>query len=220
MGFLTFIGIASAIAYGLATESKSANYKARKSGFLQRVNYDVDVERDFADICHVCGVRKDDSHTKLFGISCNDYPAVWPKNGWKQCIPFLKEQPRLTDEDIDLFVSIYIHERRKTLDALQECYDEFYVKYHLSIFREADVPDSLTIFLHCYWSDISVEQHRKMADDIYYNTFWHEIATGPAKIIENGFCKRREIWQVKDYERIKDLYSGCVKKCGYDDMFL
>ena len=218
MSFLAFLGIMGAMAYGISSESKSAAYKGRKQAFLKDINYDVNINRDFLDICYVCGVRQKATNTHL-GLQCNNNPPVWPKGGYQKCIPFLKEQPQLTKEDIELFKKIYNQKRRESLDNLQKAYDESYEDW-LRIFRKEEDTDVLRIFTKKHWDLFSVKDHQKMTNDIYYNTFWNEIATGPAKIIDEGFGKRREIWQVKNYRDVNSYYHRCLDKCGYNTFML
>lgn len=219
MGFLTFLGIASAIAYGISTEHKSSIRKYNKQSFLESVNYDVDVVRDFYGILHVCGVKKKEIN-KFCGITCNNNPPIWPKDGYKYCIPFLKEQPKLTNKDIDTFTKIYQEIRQESLNELQKEHDKTYQKCKNG-FLKSEAPNTLTTFEQKHWNHISVDLHQKMADDIYHNTFWNEIATGPAKIIDEEFGRRREIWQVKDYKStLNTFYLICKEKCGYSDYII
>lgn len=218
MSFLAFLGIAGAIAYGLSSESKSISHKSRKDSFLQSVDYDVDVKRDFAKICHVNGVKKQNTNT-LFGIQCNNNPSIWPKNGYRKCIPFLREQPKLTEKDVDLFKSIYNCQRENSLNKLQKAYDESYEKWY-NHFLKSNSKGELTIFKKKHWEFFSVETHQKMVDDIYHNTFWNEIATAPAKVIGDDFSQRKEIWHIKDYLSVDSYYLACLNKCGYSDYML
>jgi hypothetical protein len=218
LSFLAFLGVASAIAYGLSSESKKINHKSRKDSFLQSVDYDVDVKRDFARICYVNGVRKKATNT-LFGIQCNNNPPIWPKNGYRKCIPFLREQPKLTEKDIDLFKAIYNRQRENSLNKLQEAYDESYEKWYNHFLNDKSKERTI-IFKKKHWEFFSVKTHQKMVDDIYYNTFWNEIATGPAKVIGDGFSQRKEIWHIKDYLSADSYYLACLDKCGYNDYML
>ena len=220
MSFLAFLGVASAIAYGLSSESRSASYKARKQALLEATNYNVNVRENFGDICYVCGVKKENSHTKLFGINCNDYPSIWPKNGWEKCIPLLEELPNLNDDDITDFINAYNQVRTKSLNELQKCFDEDYKSIQQNFQEKKD--SNLNIFEKNHWNLIPIDKHREMANDIYYNTFWNKIATQPAKIIDKGFGTRKEIWQVKDYNKVtlNNYYSFCQDKCGYNDLML
>ncbi|MBR3208721.1 MAG: hypothetical protein IKF82_00475 [Bacilli bacterium] len=220
MGFLTFLGIAGAVAYGLKSESANINYKHKKESFLQSVNYNIDVKRDFNRICYVNGVRKKATNT-LFGIQCNDNPPIWPKKGYQKCIPFLREQPGITQEDIDLFKRIYDRQREISLEKLQQVYDENYDKmYNHFINQDRNNERELTVFTKKHWEFFDIDTHQKMVDDIYYNTFWNEIATGPAKVIGSQFNKRKEIWQIKNYLSAGTYYLICQNKCGYNDYML
>ena len=218
MSFLAFLGIAGAMAYGLSNKSNNINYTSKKDAFLQSVNYDVDVKRDFAKICYIHGVKKKATNT-LFGIQCNNNPPIWPKNGYQKCIAFLREQPKLTEKDIDLFKTIYNRQREISLNNLQQAYDESYEKWY-NHFLNNNSKGRLTIFKKKHWEFFSVKTHQEMVDDIYYNTFWNEIATAPAKVIGDDFSQRREIWQIKDYLSVDSYYLACLNKCGYSDYML
>lgn len=220
MGFLTFLGIASAIAYGAKSETSASINKFRKEDFLKSVNYEIDVRRDFGEICFICGVQQLDQ-SRMLGLKVNNLPPVWPENGWKQCIPFLEEQPTITDADITDFIDCYHIVRQESLKALQNEYNKSY-ESEKKFFHKEKIPTDFTIYEKNHWFDIDVEEHQKRANDIYYNTFWSEIATGPAKIIDQGFGKRREIWRVRAYHKVflNDFYSACRNKVGYNDYML
>lgn len=219
MGLLSFLAVASSIAYGVISENKTSSYKTNKEEFLKSINYNVNVNRDFIDICNVCGVHKKKTNT-LFGLQCNNNPAIWPKDGWKQCIPFLIEQPQLTDEDISLFIEIYNQERELTLQEFQQEQNKIYMQVK-NAFEKDNIPNELITFEKNHWAGLSIDVHQKMANDIYQNTFWNRIATGPAKVFNDG-NKRREIWQVRNYGKVplNTRYNTCMRKCGYDKNML
>lgn len=221
MSLLAFLGVASAIAYGVSSESKIASYKSRKKALLEATNYNIDVRENFGDICYVCGVEKDDSHTKVFGINCNNDPSIWPKDGWQKCTPFLEELPNLTDDDIQDFIDAYEYVRNQSLQELQKCYDQRYLTIEKA-FKKKEEPNGLIFYEKDHWDLISVDRHQQMMENIYNNTFWNEIATGPAKILDNGFGTRREIWQVKNYDKslLDTYYHNCQNRCGYNDLML
>jgi len=220
LGFLTFLGIASAVAYGMKSETKSSIDKFRKEDFLKSVDYEINIRRDFGTICYICGVRQIEPG-KYLGMRINNDPPIWPKDGWKQCIPFLEEQPTITDEDILEFIDCYHTVRQESLKALQNEYDKSYETVKNG-FHTREVPTGFTMYEQNHWSNISIEEHQKMVDDIYHNTFWNEIATGPAKVIGEGLGKRREIWRVKAYHKVPlDLYyHTCKEKAGYSNELL
>ena len=215
MGIFTFLGISAAIAYGIKSEHKSSVNKSKIKRLLEERNYDIDVNRDFEDILWACNIKKDDSHTKMLGFPINELPSVWPKHGYMAAMSFLEEQPNLTQEDIDLFIKIYNSERFWSLRELQKVYDEIYEKRKKN-FNKMKLNDELIIYEKHHWAGVDIDQHRKMVDDIYYNTYWNKIATKPAKIIQDGH-KRREIWQVRKYHKVElnNDYLSCQNKCGY-----
>lgn len=223
MGFLSFLGIGSAIAYGLSSGTKRVNRRTMQEAYLKRVNYDVDVERDFKEICKVNGVNPIATNKGILGMQCNNNPPVWPKDGWKDCIIFLREQPDLTSADEEYFRVLYEEARDISLDKLQDCLDEFYFleeKY----FREKDIPQDITIFEKRHFGNLSLEEHQNIVKDLYFNTFWGEIAINLPKIIDSPRFgqPRREIWKVKDYTNfhLKQYYSTCLDYIGYNDYML
>lgn len=220
MGFLTFLGIASAVAYGMKTETKSSIDKFRKEDFLKSVNYEINIKRDFGTICYICGVRQAEPG-KYLGMRINDRPSVWPQDGWKQCIPFLEEQPTITDEDILEFIDCYHTVRQESLKALQDECSKVY-KNVQNVFHTREIPTDFTIYEQNHWGHISIEEHQKRTDDIYYNTFWNKISAGPAKIIGENPSKRREIWKVKAYDNIllNNYYHACKDQVGYNKYLL
>ena len=67
---------------------------------------------------------------------------------------------------------------------------------------------------------ISLEKHNKLVHDLYYNTFFGQIATKPAKILfreRMGRQVREEVWQLNLPNKYgaDRYYKACCKKLGY-----
>lgn len=209
------MGLLGNLLFGVEDEvrPKRNPNKNLKRRFLESVNYQVNVKRDFFRICRLYD---------LVPKSTSGKPVVWLKNGWIYCVPFLEEQPLLTDEDIELFKSIYDEKRDDSLEDLQQYFYKMY-DYYEEDFYSRDVPERLCNFERHYNSDLSLEERKKRANYIYAHTFWKDIAVAPAKIIETGevMCRIKEVWLVKDYgiKYLDRFHDACVNECGFNKIF-
>lgn len=214
---LTLGSVAYAFA-GCISSAKTARLeqKLEKRG-------DLDVVRDFDLILEINRVHRD------YGSFIDDKIPVLPENGYQECLKFIMEQPLTTKSDEERFIAHYNKIREQDLNKRQEIFDNEYIKYRKSYYsnlarcNNPNTDDKLitSVFRKEYWlNNLSGYEHQQRINRIYFETFFGDIATQPAKLLygeEKGSYV--EIWHVKFWNKynIDKYYSACCKKVGFSD---
>ena len=184
---------------------------------------DLDVIRDFDLILKINRVHRG------CGTYVDDKIPVLPENGYQDCIKFIREQPLTTKADEERFIAHYNKIRQQDLDKRQGIFDEEYISYKQSYYSNLErcnnpnTEDKLMTFTFRreYWiGNISGYEHQQRINKLYFETFFGDIATQPAKLVynkeKNSFI---EIWHVSFWSKyqIDKYYSACCKKVGFSD---
>ena len=209
------------VAYAFAGCISSAK-TARLENELEKRG-DLDVVRDFDLVLEVNRVHRD------YGSYVDDKIPVLPEYGYQNCLKFIREQPLTTKADEDRFISHYNKMRQQDLDKRQKIFNNQYYNYRARYYRNLErcnnpnTEDKLLIFTFKreYWiGSISGYNHQQRINKVYFETFFGDIATQPAKLVFNPEKRSYiEIWQVSFWNKneIRDYYSACCKKVGYSD---
>lgn len=184
---------------------------------------DLDVVRDFDLILEINRVHRD------YGSFIDDKIPVLPENGYQECLKFIREQPLTTKSDEERFIAYYNKIRQQDLDKRQGIFDEEYIKYRQSYYsnltrcNNPNTDDRLITFVFRkeYWiGSITGYEHQQRINKLYFETFFGDIATQPAKLLYNREKNSyTEIWHVSFWSKyqIDKYYSACCKKVGFSD---
>jgi hypothetical protein len=184
---------------------------------------ELDVVRDFDLILKINRVDK------TYGAFIDDKIPVLPANGYQECLQFIREQPLTTKADEDRFIAHYNKIRRKDLDKRQEIFNNQYNSYRKRYYENLEqcnnpnTEDKLItfVFRREYWlNNLNGYEHQQRVNRIYYETFFGDIATQPAKLLYNSEKNSyTEVWHVSFWSKyqIDKYYSICCKKVGYSD---
>ena len=217
IGLLTLVSVAYAFA-GCISSAKTARLRREldKRG-------DLDVVRDFDLILKINRVDK------TYGAFIDDKIPVLPANGYQECLQFIREQPLTTKFDEQKFIAYYNKIRREDLENRQSIFDKEYNHYrkmyysNLEQCNNPNTEDKLIsfVFRREYWlNNLNGYEHQQRVNRIYFETFFGDIATQPAKLLydreKNSFT---EIWHVSFWSKyhIDKYYSACCKKVGFSD---
>ena len=221
MVLLELLTLAS-VAYAFAGCISSAK-TARLQRELERRG-DLDVIRDFDLLLEINRVHR------VHESYVNDDIFVLPKYGYQDCLKFIQEQPLTTKTDENRFIAHYNEMRQRDLDKRQKIFSEEYVKYRQSYYSNLErcnnpnTEDKLMTFTfkreYCWFGCISGYEHQQRINRLYFETFFGDIATQPAKLVYNPEKNSYiEIWHVSFWNKyeIRDYYSACCKRVGYSD---
>ncbi|WP_296808702.1 hypothetical protein [uncultured Methanobrevibacter sp.] len=119
--------------------------------------------------------------------------------------------------------------RQQDLDKRQKIFNNQYNSYreryyeNLERCNNPNTEDKLMTFVFRkeYWIGSSTGyEHQERINKLYFETFFGDIATQPAKLIYDSEKKSYiEIWQVSFWSKyqIDNYYSACCKKVGFSD---
>ena len=185
---------------------------------------DLDVVRDFDLILEINRVYM------VHESYVEDDIFVLPKYGYKDCLKFIREQPLTTKTDENRFIAHYNKMRQQDLDKRQKIFNNRYNNYRARYYENLErsnnpnTEDKLMTFTfrreYCWFGSISGYEHQQRINKLYFQTFFGDIATQPAKLVYNEEKNSYiEIWQVSFWNKneIREYYSACCKKVGYSD---
>lgn len=140
----------------------------------------------------------------------------------------------ISEQEIQQFEQAYYKEwqkeSQKYYDNIQNEYDKMVKTYH--DFNKNAIKDVFTYTCTKYFYFDEILKHdndyafRKVANDVYNNTIWNEIAMREARIIPKNkntpYRKEiefKQVWGIELYENfpysIEEIYKLCVQQQGY-----
>lgn len=200
---LASIAIASAALSGAANDAKASNADRR----IRNVGYDLD--RDFEDVLRACHI----SRKKQDGV------RYLPEDGWKSCVSYIQRQPYTTDRDVEMFRMRYDRVRRQELKKVQDKWDQIYNNAYKEYLSSTEPVTTMTFERTHYLFD--EEFVVNLADNLYHNTFFGEMATLPPKVVFNPDATNisfHEIWVIRcpgGKQKAKKYWKACSRKLGF-----
>lgn len=209
--------------YGMAGCVASAKHAITEKELESRG--DLDVIRDFDLILKLNGVGY--SYEEYWDD--DDKVLVLEENGYLECLKYIQQQPLTSDEDIKLFIEHYNKLRNEQIKKRQERFNESYNlsrRYFYQDLEKCNNPNienykiKTIVYRKEHWKLISGHEHMERISKLYFETFWGDIATQPAKLVFDFDLRCYiEIWHVKFYAKypLDDYYSRCCKRLGFKD---
>ena len=213
----------SLLTLGMAAYGIGASIASAKTASIERKiesKGNLDVEESFDDILRLNRVHK------TWGLFLDDKNVhdihVLPEGGYNSCLEYIGSQPLTTHEDENKFIELYNERRKEDLERRQKYFDENYQKAKRRFYAELNNSDEIVTFTFRkeHFQFIPVEEHNKLVHNLYYNTFFGQMATKPAKILfreRMGRSVREEVWQLNLPNKYgaDGYYKACCKKLGY-----
>lgn len=212
---LITLGIAAYGIGGCIASAKAARIKRRIES-----KGNLDVEESFDDILRLHRINK----TVDIFLDDNDCEDVYvlPEFGYIDCLEYINNQPLTTEADTQKFIEIYDQKRKKDLKRRQKYFEQNYQKHKRMYYVELNSSDEVVTFTFRkeHFQFIPLAEHNKLVHDLYYNTFFGQMATKPAKIVYRermGRQVREEVWQLNLPNKYgaDRYYKSCCKKLGY-----
>lgn len=141
----------------------------------------------------------------------------------------------ISDEEIQQFEQAYYKEwekeSEKYYDNIQKEYDKMVEAYYNTDKKTLKNVFTYTCTKHFYFNDLFKHEndyaYYKIANDVYHNTIWNEIAMREARIIPknkntpyNKSVEFKQVWGIQLYEdfpySIENVYKLCVQQQGYE----
>ena len=212
---LITLGIGAYSIAGMVSSSKTALIEKR---IEERGN--LNVEESFEDILKLCRVKYT---ADLFIEDKNVQDVlVLEEGGYSDCLDFIRQQPLTTGEDEKKFIQIYNQKRQEGLKRRKEYFEENYQKCKRRYYRELNESSDLVTFTFTkeHFQHIPPENHFKLVNDLYHDTFLGQIATKPGKIVLKEHMGRWvpiEVWQFTLPSKFgaDSYYKACCKRLGY-----
>ena len=180
----------------------------------------LDVEESFDDILRLHRINKT---VDLF-LDDKDCGEVYvlPEFGYKDCLEYINNQPLTTGADVEKFIQIYNQKRQQDLERRRQFFEDNYLKHKRMYYAELNSSNEIVTFTFQkeHFQFIPLAEHHKLVHDLYYNTFFGQVATRPGKIVYQKRMGRKirvEIWQLNLPNKYgaDRYYKACCKKLGY-----
>lgn len=200
---LASIAIASAALSGAANDAKASNAdrRVRNSGY--------DLDRDFEDVLKACNVRR----------KSQDGIKYLSEDGWKSCVSYIQRQPYTTDKDVEMFRLRYNRIRKQELKKVQNKWNQNYNNAYQEYLSSTEPVTTITFEKTHYLFD--EEFVTDLANNLYHNTFFGEMATQPPKVVFNPNATNisfHEIWVIRcpgGIQKAKKYWKVCSRKLGF-----
>lgn len=175
-------------------------------------------EQNILNIAARCGIRMQN--------------GVLPRYGYKNCIKYVRGY--LNDpKEINTFKSewkkVSNQQQRRQAKKLAKSFDGEYHRL-VNVWEGKKWDHDRSIILEFdHWYNLTLNEHKQQAMDLYDNTYFGEIAMQPPVVRKHPtiYGKRTEVWKVKATKDAKQdnwvtkntyggLYDTCCKYRGYN----
>ena len=205
MVLLTFalLGISALAWSGAAKDAKASNADRRVK------NSGYDLNRDFEDVLRACHVQR----------KSQDGVKYLSEDGWKSCVSYIQRRPYTTDKDVEMFKLRYNRIRKQELKKVQDKWDQNYNNAYKEYLSSTEPVTTITFEKTHYLFD--EEFVVNLADNLYQNTFFGEMATQPPKVVFNPDATNIsyiEVWVLHvpgGKQKAKKYWKACSRKLGF-----
>ena len=205
MVLLTFalLGISALAWSGAAKDAKASNADRR----VKNSGYDLD--RDFENVLRACHIQR----------KSQDGIKYLPEDRWRDCVSYILRQPYTTEKDVEMFRLRYNRIRKQELKKVQDKWDQNYNRAYQEYLSSTEPVTTITFEKTHYLFD--EEFVVNLADNLYQNTFFGEMATQPPKVVFNPDATNisfHEIWVIRcpgGKQKAKKYWKACSRKLGF-----
>ncbi|WP_296851836.1 hypothetical protein [uncultured Methanobrevibacter sp.] len=205
MVLLTFalLGISALAWSGAAKDAKASNAdrRVRNSGY--------DLDRDFENVLRACHIQR----------KSQDGIKYLPEDRWRDCVSYILRQPYTTEKDVEMFRLRYNRIRKQELKKVQDKWDQNYNRAYQEYLSSTEPVTTITFEKTHYLFD--EEFVVNLADNLYHNTFFGEMAKQPPKVVFNPNATNisfHEIWVIRcpgGIQKAKKYWKACSRKLGF-----